>query len=206
MKKFNCLIPFLLIFAVFILVGCNNDNRASYINQLEDLERTNLEYLNDWLADNSETLDDLFEVVEIHLDQYGTELDYVEQVGQLENEDLLSWDFEVEEDEITFVYVWTYTAVDETVCRLEIDSFGSVSITLQSEDGIVTAATAEERMDVSGWNSDEIEREIEFAEGGGMTCQQVGEMLICSEVVPDFNNEELAEIVEMMGIFGAICE
>ena len=108
MKKVKLSGIFLSILAIFLLVGCNGDDGAYYIEQLEELDRTDLAALNNWLDDNEESMEELFEIVDIRVDFEGNELDLVSQVLGLDIYYFDRWSFEVDDDTITFTYRWDY--------------------------------------------------------------------------------------------------
>jgi len=119
--KFSGLL--LSILTIFLLIGCGGgDNRDYYIEQLEALDRTDLRQLNGWLDDNEESLDELFEFVDIRVDLEGNELDFMEQVLGLDIDYFDSWSFEVEDDTITFTYVWDYVRANEVTDPLAADN------------------------------------------------------------------------------------
>jgi len=108
MKKMKFLSLFLSIFTLLLLSACGNDNRQAYIDQLETLDRTDLSALNNWLDENDETMYELFEFVNIRVDLEGNELDFMSQVLGLDIDYFESWSFEVEDDVLTFTYIWDY--------------------------------------------------------------------------------------------------
>jgi hypothetical protein len=81
-------------------------------------------------------------------------------------------------------------STDETVCTA--DFFGSEMVaTVQSEDNTITSATIVLNMDVSDWDEEEIEEEMEWmAEDDESSCELDGETLICSI---EFDKEDLEE-------------
>ena len=116
MKKVKFLSIVLAILTIFLFSGCNSDDREYYIEQLEDLDREDLVALNSWLDDNEENLGALFEFVNVRVDRNGNELDFVTQVLPLDNDYFDSWSFEINNNTITFTYIWDYeraTAVPE---------------------------------------------------------------------------------------------
>ena len=108
MKKIKFLSIILSILTIFLLAGCNSDEKESYIEQLEELDRSDLASLNSWLDDNEDNMEELFEIVHIRVDFEGNELDFISQVLGLDIYYFDSWSFEVDDDTITFTYRWDY--------------------------------------------------------------------------------------------------
>jgi len=111
MKKFKFSSMILPILAIFLLLSC--DTLEYYagennIDQLEELDRTDLVALNNWLYDNEEDMGDLFNFVHIRVDLVGNELDYMSQVIGLDFYYFDSWSFHIGDDTITFTYRWDY--------------------------------------------------------------------------------------------------
>jgi len=101
---------------VLLLQAC--DNREYYIEQLEELDRNDLVALNRWLDDNEESMEDLFELVDLRVDLAGNELDLASQVLGLDLDYFERWSFDLVDDTITFLYIWDYegaTAVPEEI-------------------------------------------------------------------------------------------
>jgi len=96
---------------------------------------------------------------------------------------------------------------EETVCTMERwgDEF---KITVQSEDGEIISAVMEERIDVSDWDADEIEEEIEWMAEDGLDCDYNSGILVCTETISaeDMDGEtDLAEFIDAMEAMGATC-
>lgn len=99
-----------------VLVACSGDNRAEYIEQLEELNRNDLAALENWLAENDENLSEYFNITRRYVDVVGEALDYASQVSGLDSEFFHSWDFEIEEDseadieDLILIFTWDYEA------------------------------------------------------------------------------------------------
>ena len=116
MKRVKFLSIVLSIVIVLLLQAC--DNREYYIEQLEELDRNDLVALNRWLDDNEESMEDLFELVDLRVDLAGNELDLASQVLGLDLDYFERWSFDLVDDTITFLYIWDYegaTAVPEEI-------------------------------------------------------------------------------------------
>jgi len=101
---------------------------------------------------------------------------------------------------------------DETTCTME-SPWGTDTITVQSEDGQITSGTSEERVDVSGWDADEIAEEIAWMteNNDGMSCSASGNTLVCTETASASDLEsmgfplDLEEFISAMEGMGASC-
>ena len=124
MKKAKFFSIILSILTIFLLLGCGSDDREYYIEHLEELDRSDLAGLNRWLDDNEESMNELFEFVDIRVDLEGNELDFMSQVLGLDSEYFDSWSFEVDDDTITFIYIWDYesatAALEEEILEEEV--------------------------------------------------------------------------------------
>ena len=109
MKRFKFLNLLVPIFVVALLAGCDSDERAPYIEALENANQTTLSSLEDWFIENEERIDELFEIDEIHVDLDGTELQW-SQVSGFADEFFEAWSFEVDGEYLTFTFTWDYEA------------------------------------------------------------------------------------------------
>ena len=76
------------------------------IEQLEELDRTNLDALNDWLDENEELLDGLFTIGNDYVNAEGESLDYTSEVSELGDGRFVDWDFEISGGDLTFTKTW----------------------------------------------------------------------------------------------------
>jgi len=109
MKKFKFLSLLIPVFTLALLTGCGSDERTPYINSLEELDQTSLTTLIEWLDENDESIEELFEVEMINVDLDGEELDW-EQVLNFREEFFESWSFDVDGEDLVFSFTWDYEA------------------------------------------------------------------------------------------------
>ena len=89
---------------------------------------------------------------------------------------------------------------DETVCTWR--ALGQdMTITVVSENGVVTSTISEIRIDISGLGSDLIAEMVE-AEGGTVE----GDEIVVSETDTSSAGENLDDFIAGMEIFGATCD
>jgi len=109
MKKFKFMSVVASILAVVLLAGCGSDERAPYIEALEEADQTSIAGLGTWLGEHRERIDELFEIDEVHVDLEGDELEW-EQVRNFDDEFLDHWSFEADGEDITITFVWDVEA------------------------------------------------------------------------------------------------
>jgi len=109
MKRFKFMSVVAPILAVVLLVGCGGDERAPYIEALEEADQTTIAGLGYWLVEHSERIEELFEIDEVHVDLDGEELEW-SQVRDFNDEFLDHWSFEADGEDITITFVWDYEA------------------------------------------------------------------------------------------------
>ena len=86
---------------------------AGYIEQVEALDNTDLEALNNWLSENSRNLNELFDIEHHYVDMEGEALDYAAQVSRLDIEAFVSWSLDVggSGDRLTFTHTWDFIPI-----------------------------------------------------------------------------------------------
>ena len=136
----------LFVPTIFLLIGCGSDAREYYLEQIEELDRGDLQALNEWLDDNEESMDELFDIVNIRVDLEGNELESSQSLG-LDSYYFDSWSFAHDDDTLTFTYTWDYeaaTAVEEALEEEEISGDADVA------NEILDAMAADNEM-LAGW-------------------------------------------------------
>ena len=105
------------------------------------------------------------------------------------------------------------SAAEETTCTFETFA-DTTTFTVRSEDDTIISATMEMHVDVSDWEDEEIEHEIDWLTmtDENISCDVNNNTLICSG---DFDEAELTyaqiplslqEFLSEMEVSGAICE